>query len=151
MVFFFFSKNFEIEDYVKIADHKGKIAEIDILKIRILNDDDDLVIIPNSKVYSSEIVNYTKRDIRMMSIDFQLDVKLINSIEDLEEELISSVDEFAEYIEPSSYNLKIIEVKKDYLDLKFQYTLKALDRDMQRQIRRKTVRKILNFISIKIK
>ncbi|MEM1124118.1 MAG: mechanosensitive ion channel domain-containing protein, partial [Bacteroidota bacterium] len=107
-LYFSFSRNFEINDYVKIGDHRGKITEIDILKIRLLNDDDDLVIIPNFKVYGSEIVNYTKRDIRMMSIDFQLDLKVVDNVEKLEADLISSVAEFSKYIESASYNLKIM-------------------------------------------
>lgn len=146
-LYYSFSSNLEINDYVKIDSQKGKIIEIGLFKIKLLNDDDDLVLIPNSKVYSSEIINYTKKDIRQMSIDFQIDLKYINSIERLEKELKKSLKNFAEYIEKDSYNLKIVEMKKDYLDLKFQYTLVHMDRDLQRLIRRKTVREVFNFIT----
>ena len=144
-----FSKDFEINDYVKLEEHKGKIIEINMFKIKILNENDDIVIIPNGKVNSSEIINYTKRDIRLMSIDFQIDIKLISSIELLEKEIISALTSYSEYIEQNSYNLKIVEMKKDYLDLKFQYTLKHIDTDLLRQIRKKTVREIFNYISSK--
>ncbi|MEZ5040243.1 MAG: mechanosensitive ion channel [Saprospiraceae bacterium] len=146
-LYYSFSSNLEINDYVKIDSQKGKIIEIGLFKIKLLNDDDDLVLIPNSKVYSNEIINYTKKDIRQMSIDFQIDLKYINSIERLEKELKKSLKNFAEYIEKDSYNLKIVEMKKDYLDLKFQYTLVHMDRDLQRLIRRKTVREVFNFIT----
>lgn len=146
-LYYSFSSNLEINDYVKIDSQKGKIIEIGLFKIKLLNDDDDLVLIPNSKVYSNEIINYTKKDIRQMSIDFQIDLKYINSIERLEKELKKSLKNFAEYIEKDSYNLKIVEMKKDYLDLKFQYTLAHMDRDLQRLIRRKTVREVFNFIT----
>ncbi len=144
-----FSKDFEINDYVKLEEHKGKIIEINMFKIKILNENDDIVIIPNGKVNSSEIINYTKRDIRLMSIDFQIDIKLISSIELLEKEIISALTSYSEYIEQNSYNLKIVEMKKDYLDLKFQYTLKHIDIDLLRQIRKKTVREIFNYVSSK--
>jgi MscS family membrane protein len=144
-----FSKDFEINDYVKLEEHKGKIIEINMFKIKILNENDDIVIIPNGKVNSSEIINYTKRDIRLMSIDFQIDIKLISSIELLEKEIISALTSYSEYIEQNSYNLKIVEMKKDYLDLKFQYTLNHIDTDLLRQIRKKTVREIFNYISSK--
>ena len=93
-----FSKDFEINDYVKLEEHKGKIIEINMFKIKILNENDDIVIIPNGKVNSSEIINYTKRDIRLMSIDFQIDIKLISSIELLEKEIISALTSYSEYI-----------------------------------------------------
>lgn len=142
-----FSNTFEVNDYVKIAEQKGKIVEISMLKVKLLNDDDDLVIIPNSKVHYNEIINYTKRDVRLMSIDFQIALKYINNIEQLEKEIIASLKSFKQYIEPKSYNLKVVEMKMDHLDCKFQYTLIQVDMDMQRKIRRKTIREVFNFIS----
>jgi MscS family membrane protein len=43
----------------------------------------------------------------------------------------------------------VVEMKVDYLDLKFQYTLKLVDMDMQRKIRKKMIREVFNFISSK--
>jgi len=146
-IYLSFSNTFEINDFVKIDNQKGKIVEINMLKVKILNDDDDVVIIPNSKVYYNEIINYTKRDVRLMTVDFQIALKYINNIEQLENEIISSLKSFSEYIEPKSYNLKVVELKMDYLDVKFQYTLKLVDIDLQRKIRKRTIREVFNFIS----
>lgn len=148
-VYLSFSNTFEINDFVKIDTQKGKIVEIGMLKVKILNDDDDVVIIPNSKVYYNEIINYTKRDVRLMTVDFQIALKYIDNIEQLEKEIILSLVSFKDYIEPKSYNLKVVEVKMDYLDLKFQYTLILVDMDLQRKIRKKTIREVFNFISSK--
>lgn len=146
-VFLGFSKDFEIGDYVKIDDQKGKIVQIGLTKLKLLNDDDDLLIIPNSKVYQNEVTNYTKRDIRILSIDFQIALSKITSIDELENELIHTLDSFREFIHEDSFLLKIVEVKKEHLDLKFQYRLKNLDREMQQQIRRKTVRHVLSYVT----
>ena len=83
----------------------------------------------------------------MLSIDFQLGLSKIEGPDVLEHELIQELSEYSEYIEQDSYNLKIVDVKKDYLDFKFQYRLKDLNRDLQLKIRRKTVRKVLSFIT----
>ena len=144
-----FSKDFEIGDYVKIGIIKGHIIEINMQKVRFQNDDDDVVIIPNSKIYMNEIINYTKRDIRLTSIDFQMDINVVESIELLEEELIKILGEFQDLIEAQSYNLKVIEMKKDYIDFKFQYKIKALDSEMQRKIRKQTIRAVFSYISNK--
>lgn len=148
-IYLSFSNMFEINDYVKIDNQKGKIVEISMLKVKILNDDDDIASISNSKVYYNEIVNYTKRDIRLMTVDFQIALKYINNIEQLEQEIITSLGSFSEYIEPKSYNLKVVEMKMEYLELKFQYTLKQIDMDLHRKIRKRTMREIFNFISSK--
>jgi hypothetical protein len=82
-----------------------------------------------------------------MTVDFQLSLNFLDSIEQLEKDVILSLKSFNEYIEPKSYNLKVIEMKKDYLELKFQYTLKQVDMDLQRKIRKKTMREVFNFIA----
>ncbi|MBU0558207.1 MAG: mechanosensitive ion channel family protein [Bacteroidetes bacterium] len=148
-IYLSFSNTFEINDYVKIDNQKGKIVEISMLKVKILNDDDDIVSISNSKVYYNEIINYTKRDVRLMTVEFQIALKYLNTIEQLEQEIIASLGSFSEYIEPKSYNLKVVEMKMEYLELKFQYTLKHVDMDLHRKIRKKTMREIFNFISSK--
>ena len=146
-IFLGFSRALEINDYVKIGDQKGKIVDLGIAKLTLLNDNDDVVLIPNAKVYFSEIINFSRRDNCLLSIDFQLGLSKIEGPDVLEHELIQELSEYSEYIEQDSYNLKIVDVKKDYLDFKFQYRLKDLNRDLQLKIRRKTVRKVLSFIT----
>lgn len=150
-IYFSFSRNIEIDDYVKIGNHKGKIIEIEILKIKLLNDNEDLVILPNVMVYSNEIINYTKSMINTMSVDFQLDISIIEEIETIEDGLKNELKEFHEFIELNSFQLKIIELKKDHIDFKILYKLKSLDVELQKKIRRKTIRKIYNYVLNKLK
>ena len=145
-----FSNTFEIGDYVKLEQHKGRIVEIGMLKIKILNDDDDVVILPNFKIYQSDIINYTKRDVRLLSLDFELALAHVVSIQDLEKDLVVTLKEFSQYIEPKSYKLKVEEVKADYIRLKFQYKLLKIDSLLQREIRKKTTREVFNYISERV-
>lgn len=142
-----FSRKIEIDDYVMVGDQKGKIVDLGLQKVTLLNDDDDIVYIPNFKFYNSEIINYTKRDIRRMSVSFQLDLNYLNDIEELEKDLIDAIGEFKVHILEGSYNLKISEICKDHLVCKFQYTMKEVNRDLQRQIRKYTLRRIINRIT----
>ncbi|WP_420460049.1 mechanosensitive ion channel family protein [Neolewinella sp.] len=146
-IYYSFTDVFEVGDYVKFYTYKGRVADIGLLKVKIFNDNDDVVILPNGKVYSNEIINYTRRDVRLMSIDFEMDLKAIKNVDVLEAELKQSVSSYADTIEESSYLLKIVEVKKDYMELKFQFRLKSLDRPRQREIKRKVVREIFSYVS----
>lgn len=141
-----FSNEINIDDYVKIGDNKGKILDINLTKITILNEDDDIIYIPNDKVYMSEIINYTKKEIKKVSLDFELDLKYLTSIEDLENKLSKSLLSFNQYIEPDSLNLKIVDVHFEYVKLKLQYQLKEVNRDVERLIRKKTSRLIVNAV-----
>lgn len=144
-----FSSEISIDDYVKIGDHRGKIIDIHLTKIALLNEDDDLIFLPNNKVFTSEIVNYTRRDIKKVSIDFELMIPSLSTVEALEADLIAAVSEYQDMIVPDSYNLKIVELRRDSLALKFQYVIKMVDRDLEREIRRKTVRQVVNYVKTK--
>jgi len=141
-----FSKEINIDDYVKIGENKGKILDINLSKTTLLNDDDDIIYLPNEKVYMSEIINYTKKEIKKVSIDFELGIKYHTTIEQLENSLAESLKDFHQYIEPNSFNIKIVEVYHEYLSLKFQYKLTEVNREIERLIRKKTIRLIANSI-----
>jgi len=141
-----FSREFSIDDYIKIGDQKGKIIDLNFTKIALLNEDDDVIFIPNAKFFSSEIVNYTKREIKKVNIEFEVMIQSIKTIEELESDLIHAISDYEGHIERGTYNLKIVEIRKDSLSLKFQYTLREINRDLEREIRRKTARRIVNYV-----
>jgi small-conductance mechanosensitive channel len=143
-----FSKEISLDDFVKIGDHRGKIVDINIAKTAILNEDDDIIFMPNSTVFTSDVINYTKKQIKKTSIDFEVATNSIGSIEELEDQLIDSLHEYHHLIEPNSYFLRVVNIKKDFLVLKFQYNLIQFSREMERQIKRKAVRSIVKNINL---
>ncbi|MBB4077630.1 small-conductance mechanosensitive channel [Lewinella aquimaris] len=146
-IYYSFTDVFEVGDYVRFYTYRGRVADIGLLKVKILNDNDDVVILPNGKVYTNEIINYTRRDVRLMSVDFEMDIRAIKNIDQLEVELRESISAYADMIEADTYLLKIVEVKKDFMELKFQFRLKSFDRNQQREIKRKVVREIFSYVS----
>ncbi|MEZ4912344.1 MAG: mechanosensitive ion channel [Saprospiraceae bacterium] len=142
-----FSKELNIDDYVKIGEIKGKIIDINLSKVVLQNDDDDILYLPNDKVYQSEIINYTKRDIKKISIDFELSLSNHTTIEDLESRIVDALKDFHDKIIADSYNIKIVSVYHEFLVLKFQYMLIEVNRDIERQIRKRTIRVIANMLN----
>lgn len=141
-----FSKEISIGDYIKIGTNKGKIIDLNLTKIVFLNDDDDIIYIPNTTVFSSEIVNYTRKQVKRVNIEFEVDLKAIKNIEALEADLIETVKDYHEHILAGSFALKIGDIKKDSVTLKFQYTLNQINRELEQDIRRKTVRRVVNYV-----
>ncbi|MBK7407073.1 MAG: mechanosensitive ion channel [Saprospirales bacterium] len=142
----FSSHEMSIGDYIKIGAHKGKIIGMSLTKIAFLDEDDDIIYIPNSTVFSSEIVNYTKKQIRRVSLEFEVSLGAVHSIEQLEAELSEAIRDYHQCIEPGSFLLRVNEIRKDSLALKFQYVLKQINRELELEIRRKTVRRIVVYV-----
>ena len=66
--------------------------------------------------------------------------------DDLEEQLIKSLSEYHHLIEPNSYLLRVVHIRKDYIAFKFQYNLVQFTREMERQIKRKCIRSVVKII-----
>ncbi len=142
----FSSNEISVGDYLKIGTHKGKIIDLNLTKIAFLDEDDDIIFIPNTKVFSSEIVNYTKKQIRRVSIEFEAALSAVPSVEELEAYLTEALKDYHEYIEPGSFWLRVVDIRKDSLAMKFQYVLKQINRELELEIRRRTVRRIVRYV-----
>ena len=142
-----FSGELSIGDNVRINQHRGKIVDITLQNIHLVNDDDDVIYIPNNVVMVTDIVNYTKRVIKRTSIDFEIDLKYLVTVEELEQNLIETLRPFQDLIKENSYYLRVAEVNRGSVTMKFQYILKEPNKELERAIRRKTVRRLVEIIS----
>lgn len=141
-----FSNNISVGDHVKVGNNKGRVLDISISMFSLLTDDDDVVTLPNSVVYASEIINYTKRVIKKTSIEFEISLTAVHTVSQLEQDLIAAVAEYQDSIKPDSYHLKAVAIKKDAVDFKFQYVLDMPDRTKEQEIRKKVIRRVVQII-----
>jgi hypothetical protein len=79
-------------------------------------------------------------------VEFELDVNHLESVDLLEKDLTEILKEFTEYVDFSSIVLRTLTIKKDAVQFKFQYQLNIGDRDLERTIRRKINRRIVDFL-----
>lgn len=132
-----FVKVVSIGDQVSIDGNKGKILDITLTNVHLLNDDDDIIYIPNNKVFSSEIINYTRRELKKTSIEFEVDPLIVSDIALLESKLIDMLQPHVHEIQPGTCNLKTVSVKKEVIQLKFQYILiEPLNKELDKKIRK---------------
>jgi MscS family membrane protein len=141
-----FSREINIDDYIQVGSQKGKVINMSLTKLSLLNEDDDMIILANDNVYQSDLVNYTRGNVRKVSINFDLGHSFKGSVEELESNLINALVEYHDVIEQDSFNLRIVAIHKDSLELKFQYILTKVDRILEREIRKKTVRQVVNYL-----
>ncbi len=141
-----FSNQLSLNDYIKVGDHKGKIVDITLINIHLVNDDEDLIFVPNTVVLSSNVVNYTKRRIKKITIDFELHENKLDELGKLEDFLKKGMKEYHGYIKRDSYNLRVVQIAKDAISLKFQFVLLKHNKEIEREIRKKIFHLIVSFI-----
>ena len=59
-------------EYVEIGDDSGTVIEVGIFYTTLRTPDNKHIIIPNSTVTSSSTVNYSREDLRRLSVDFDV-------------------------------------------------------------------------------
>ena len=141
-----FSGQLSVGDYISVGNIKGRVSTLTITKTVLLNEDDDLVHLPNTKVFGGELVNYTQRMQRRVSIEFEVALANIPSVDDFEASLIAALHDYEEQIVPGSHSLRVVDLKKDSAEFKFRYTLHERSLSVERDIRRKTSRTVINYI-----
>ncbi len=147
--FISFTKIINIDDYISLGAISGKVKEIKLTKLFIENDQGELIILGNDKVFLSDIVNHSLSNKRRVSLEFEIDPSELYDIELLENSLIESLKEFEKEIIENSFSLRVDHIFIDKICLTFFYTLEQLEQNIEKEIRKKTIRNLIKFIQSK--
>jgi len=60
------------------------------------------VYIPNNKVFSGEIINYTRRELKKTTTEFEIDPFVNSDIDELEQRLIREMEPYMSSIQPGT-------------------------------------------------
>jgi small-conductance mechanosensitive channel len=145
-----FNNQISIGDRIQIGNHKGKITHISLLNFQILNEEEDLIYIPNTNVLSHEIINYTKAESSKVSIEFMAKATDIDSIESLEA-FFSELFNHNENVEAGSFRLKIVTIKYKRIYLRAEANLIKRDSKMERLFKRQLVNAWIGYLKQKPK
>ncbi len=138
-----FSDRLSLGDHIKVQDQEGKILDITLINIILQNEDNDMVLIPNSVIFNSMIVNQSKQNIKKLNIEFEIDVNKGYTPEIIEKKLSNITHHYSENIMEDGFSVKTIEIKKDFTRFKIQVLLKYHDKLKEREIRRRLHTEIL--------
>jgi small-conductance mechanosensitive channel len=141
-----FNNQLSINDHIQIGDHRGKILHISLLNVQLLNEEDDIIFIPNTTVLSHDIINFSKGESRKASMEFTIAADTMESIDLLEQHLSKalSVDD---NIEQDTFKLKILHVKFDKARVRAEVNLKLRDRKNERRFKRALLDAWFGYIS----
>ena len=133
-----FNNQISIGDRIQIGGHKGKITHISLLNLQIINEEDDLIYIPNTNVLSQDIINYTKAESLKVSIEFVAKANNMESIEALEQ-YFSNVFASNPNVEKDTFRLKVVHLKYKHIDFRAEANLVKRDSKSERQFKRQLV------------
>ena len=131
-----FSDRLSLGDHIKVHDIEGKILDITLINMILQNEDNDMVIIPNSVAFSSVIINQSKQNIKKLSVEFELALHYGYTPEYLEMYLNKVVEGYKQNVVAGGLTIKTTAINKDMASFKAQVLLNHYDRLKEREIRR---------------
>lgn len=117
------------------------------MNIHLINDDEELVLIPNNTILNIEVINYTKQTIPKVVYEFDLSIDYISHIDLIKSYLVDHLKEYADHIQDNSYALKVLTIMKDTLHLKFQVIVKKDNDQLEKQIRKAIPHHITQYLA----
>ena len=84
-----FTRPFVTGDFIEFSSYKGTVQKIDLIHTKILTYDDTNVIVPNSRITTSEINNYTEHPV--MRVVVKVPVHYSANIDDTKRVLLDTV------------------------------------------------------------
>ncbi|GGZ28845.1 hypothetical protein GCM10007049_22370 [Echinicola pacifica] len=118
-----FSDQLSLGDKVRIADQTGRIQDVTLLNLVILNEEGDTVMIPNNLILSSQIVNHSRQNSKKLTFDFELNLGPETNLDQIKSRLYLAVNAFDQHLMKNTFTLKTVEIMANSLKLKCQFML----------------------------
>jgi small-conductance mechanosensitive channel len=138
-----FSDQLALGDSVRIGDQKGKIMDVTLINLVLLNEDDDIIMIPNNIVLNSQVVNHSRQYIKKLTFDFEIKIENLN-LNKIESGLKEALEQQEEYVTENSFSMKTVYIQKDAVKIKCQFLLNSNEKQVERDIKRKINQAIIN-------
>lgn len=143
-----FNNQISINDYIKIGGHEGRISHITLMNVQLVNENDDLIFVPNNTVMSSEVINFTKGESHKTSIVFTTETKYISTIDHLENYLLEHAVKGNDHVITESFRLIIIAAKSQSVRLKAEIKLKSNERRQERLFKKQIINAWLQYFKL---
>ncbi len=131
-----------LNDYIKIGSHTGKVVDITLSNVHLLNDAKHVILIPNNTVFASDVINYTRKASRYVEVDFEVKPDMIKDLTELEEQLIEAMRPYDSLVKKNSYELLVDHVASDEISLRFRFVLQASDMQKEKKLKHEILRKV---------
>jgi small-conductance mechanosensitive channel len=132
-----FNTHLSIDDYVKIGEVKGKISNLTLMNVHLINEENDLVLIPNNVVLTTQIINYTKGESRKAQIELLLPKHLALDMTKTELLFKNVLKELDYKVKLDTLTIRILHIEKESVMVRITILLHQKDMQAEKQVKAK--------------
>jgi small-conductance mechanosensitive channel len=120
-----FSTDFKIGNYIRVGEStKGVINDISFRATKLKTDEGDVLFIPNTRLITSEVVNYSKVRYKRITVPFSLPTEVVHPVDTLESHLKQKLlSSFPELIAEKKIFLRVLNIKEWHTDFALEVSI----------------------------
>ncbi|MCA9361636.1 mechanosensitive ion channel [Candidatus Kaiserbacteria bacterium] len=120
-----FSADYRIGDYIKVSEFtKGVISDITFRATKLRTDEGNILFIPNTKLVTSEVINYSKTKFKRIIIPFSLPTSSIGNLDEFDKNIKGKLlDDFPDLIQERKMFLRILDIKEWHIEFAFEVSI----------------------------
>jgi len=139
-----FSDQLEIGNKIHIGKNTGFIRDITLINLILKSETGEIIIVPNSMVLASEIVNYSRNNAHQMIFDFELKNEFSSQLAEIEEKLKTEIKSFSEVVYLKGAQLNILDRKSEISLFRFQFPIKTGEKEAESKVRKVVNQALIN-------
>ena len=131
-----FSTDYRIGDYIKVSEFtKGVITDVHFRATKLKTDEGDVLFIPNTKLMTSEVVNYSKTKFKRIIVPFSVPTESILPIKKFEQQIKKDLlAEFPELVIETKMFLRVINIRQWQTECQFEISVDTYNFTIEEQI-----------------
>lgn len=132
-----FSDKLKIGDYVQLGTITGEIIDFSLTMVTIRNDDDELVYVPASHIYTHPLINYSTLEYDTVTVPFELSNKMKLTFHELDTNIKDAMEPYRSFLvdEIDLGTLMVSSTNQESTSFKYRYTLSSKNILMNRKIK----------------
>lgn len=141
-----FSEQLSVGDRIKVGEQRGRIVDITFANIVLQDEEDDIIMVPNNLVFTSTFMNLSAHQSSLFTVRFELPLQASLEVEELEEALRVSLTTHPNLSDkPEDFQLKVIELGKDFVRYKLDLHAVSNSNRMHRQLENEILKEVIKF------
>jgi len=131
-----FTADYQIGDYIRVSEFtKGFVTDISFRATKLKTDDGDVLYIPNTKLMTSEVVNYSKTKLKRIAVPFTLPTSSVTDVIAFEASLQQNVQyAFPELVADKKMFLKILNIQDWQTSFSFEVSVDQYNFSIEKQV-----------------
>lgn len=140
-----FSDQLEIGDKILVGKNVGFIRDITLINMVLKSETGEIIIVPNTLVMASEVVNYSKNHSHQVVLDSEIPFHTAIQLNNLEKTLNESLRQFSEVVYVEGSQLNIIERKPESLIIRYQFPIKSGEKTVEKNVKKSINQALINW------